>query len=142
MKIPYTFGAMIKYIHGVLDKKANNELRNSDLTFSQITTLVVLAEEKNKQMPIKEIEAAMHITQPTATGIVKRLIQKGLVEIKTDEQDKRLKIVSITKKGESQSQKAFFLMKQAEAWLRSPLTKEEQKTFLTLLKKICDGIKE
>ncbi|MCH3914534.1 MAG: MarR family transcriptional regulator [Acidaminococcaceae bacterium] len=140
MKIPYSCGAMIKYIHTILDKKANNDLRSSDLTFSQITTLVLVAETPGKQLSLKKIQEALHIAQPTVTGIVARLKQKNMIEIKEDKADGRIKLVSITAKGEKQSKLAFASMKRTEAWLRAPLTDEEEKTFLVLLKKVCDGI--
>lgn len=140
MKVPYTCGAMIKYIHSVLDKKANNELRAKGLTFSQITALVLLSLSPQKQLALKDLKRDLHIAQPTATGIVRRLEQKKYVEIRADETDGRIKLIHITKAGERQSQRAHFLMQQAEAWLRSPLTDEEAKTFLVLLKKVCDGV--
>ncbi len=140
MKVPYNCGAMIKYIHSVLDKKANNELRGNGLTFSQITTLVLLSETPGKQLALKDIKEALHIAQPTATGIVSRLKQKACVEVQADKADGRIKLIHITKKGEKQSRIAYSSMIRTEAWLRAPLTKEETKTFLVLLRKVCDGV--
>ena len=142
MKIPYSCGAMIKYIHTILDKKANNDLRPTNLTFSQITTLVLLAETSSKELSLKQIQDALHIAQPTVTGIVSRLKQKNMIDIKEDKADGRVKLVRITAKGEAQSKLAFGSMKRTEAWLKAPLTDDEKKTFLALLKKVCDGISD
>jgi DNA-binding MarR family transcriptional regulator len=142
MKIPYSCGAMIKYIHTLLDKKANNDLRPSNLTFSQIPTLVLLSETPNKELSLKQIQEALHIAQPTVTGIISRLKQKDMIDIKEDKADGRVKLVRITAKGKAQGELAFASMKRTETWLKAPLTDDEEKTFLALLKKVCDGISD
>lgn len=48
-----------------------------------------------------EIQKALHFTQPAITQAVNKLNDKGLIDFKSDNLDKRKKIIVLSKKGES-----------------------------------------
>ena len=48
-------GLLIKHIHDSLEKKANNELRDKDLTLMQVPILIKLKHAVNREMTMKEI---------------------------------------------------------------------------------------
>ena len=66
-------GLLIKHIHDSLEKKANNELRDEDLTLMQVSILIELKHAVNGEMTMKEIEHRFHIAQSTTAGIVSRM---------------------------------------------------------------------
>lgn len=66
-------GLLIKHIHDSLEKKANNELRDKDLTLLQVSILIKLKHAVNREMTMKEIEHRFHIAQSTTAGIVSRM---------------------------------------------------------------------
>lgn len=133
-------GMLIKQLHDCLEKDTNNKLRDQDLTMAQGGALIELHNVEEKQLTLKELERRMHVAQSTAAGIVVRLEQKGLVESFGDPADRRIKMVRMTPKGEACCREADKNMEQTEHRLLQPLTKEEQKTLLDLLGKVCDGM--
>lgn len=134
-------GMMIKQIHDCLEKDTNNTLRAQDLTMAQVGALIELRSAEEKQMPLKELERRLHVAQSTAAGIVVRLEQKGFLESFGSPDDRRIKMVRITAKGEDCCMDSDKGMEQAEQKLLHSLTKEEKTVFLDLLEKVCNGMK-
>ena len=66
-------GLLIKHIHDSLEKKANNELRDKDLTLMQVSILIELKHGVNGEMTMKEIEHRFHVAQSTTAGSVSRM---------------------------------------------------------------------
>ncbi len=132
---------MIKQIHDCLEKDTNNTLRAQDLTMAQVGALIELRSAEEKQMPLKELERRLHVAQSTAAGIVVRLEQKGFLESFGSPDDRRIKMVRITRKGEECCLDSDRGMEQAEQKLLHSLTQEEKTVFLDLLEKVCNGMK-
>ncbi len=133
-------GALIKKIHDELGKKANALLGQQDLTLSQMNVLMELEAVPPHQLTLKELEGLLHVAQSTAAGIVVRLEQKGFVESLTDENDRRVKQVSITQAGLECCRNAASDVKEIEAKLLSGLTESEKLLFLDLLEKVFHAL--
>lgn len=75
-------------------------LQRYDLTGTQTFTLIYLfkANEKGQQIKQKDIEMDMEISNPTVTGILNRLEQKGLIQRVSCKKDARAKNIIVTKK--------------------------------------------
>ena len=71
-------GLLIKQIHDAIGKHVNNELREKELTLSQVRVLMELGDNSGGAMPLKELERRLHVAQPTVVGIVHRLEEKGV----------------------------------------------------------------
>lgn len=132
-------GALLKQINDELEKNANNALRSQDLTLSQIGALLELYYGEGHEMPLKELERKLHVAQSTTAGIVSRLERKGLVESFGDLQDRRVKMVRLTKTGLERVQASASHRLQAEEKLLSGLTETERTIFFALLKKVRDS---
>ena len=91
-------GVLIKQIHDIMEKNANNVLREEKLTVSQSGVLSILDEKEGKTATFKELEKEFGVSQPTMVGILSRLEQKGLVYFFDDSEDKRLRKAHLTKK--------------------------------------------
>lgn len=78
--------------------------------------------------------AAMDIA--TIKGVVDRLRQKGLVETTPSQTDKRLMIVALTKKGHRLITDLTGIATQITKDTLTPLSAQEQDTFLKLLQKL------
>lgn len=131
-----TAGGMIKMINEALERDANNNLRSSGTTMSQITVLLMLNENADGTLTLKEIEHSLHCAQSTAHGLITRLEEKGFVISNGDPDDKRIRVVSITEKGIGCCRDAEEQMMQTEKRILQSLSKEEQKQFLTYLSKV------
>ena len=133
-------GIMIKQINDALSKIANNDLRESDLTITQVGMLSTLYHTENQDMTLKELEKAHHVSQPTVYGIVRRLSEKGLVFTYDDKINQRIKHVKLTKEGIRQAEIGESHMADTEKLLMKNLSEEEQIQLKILLKKILSGL--
>ena len=89
---------------------------------------------------MKELERVFHVSQPTIVGIVSRLEKNKLVESFGLADDKRIKIVRLTRHGKNQIGDIRFSMNSAENKLFLALTNDEKKLFMTLLTKISNSL--
>ena len=140
MDIQDSCGTLLKQIHDALEKQANNSLRADGLTMAQVGVLLMLDRAEHRQMPLKELEKALHVAQSTAAGIVSRLEQKGLVESFGDAEDRRVKVVRLSEAGAGCCRTADARMAEAERQLLSSLTEAERASFILLLRKVRDSL--
>ncbi|MGP1404271.1 MAG: MarR family winged helix-turn-helix transcriptional regulator [Catonella sp.] len=132
----YSCGILIKQIHDIMEKNANNVLREEELTISQFGVIVLLDEREGKTSTFKELEKEFGVSQPTMAGILNRLEQKRLVEILGDSEDKRIRRAHLTPKGEVKCKEGYKHMREAEEYLLQSLTKDEAAEFNKLLQKV------
>ena len=132
----YSCGTLLKQIHDIMEKNANNVLREQELTISQSGVLVLLDEKEGKTASFKELEKDFGVSQPTMVGILNRLVQKDLVEVLTDSEDKRIRKAHLTQKGADKCKEGYKHMNSAEEQLLKSLTDDEKKEFNRLLLKV------
>lgn len=132
--------SLIKQIHDRLEKNANNALRAQGLTMMQVSVLLALHDAEDQRLSMKELERHFGIAQSTVTGIIFRLEQKGLVEALSDEKDKRIKLVHITRQGESYYADATFKMEETENNLLRGFSQDEQILLNRFLIKILSNL--
>ena len=132
----YSCGTLLKQIHDIMEKNANNVLREQDLTISQSGVLVLLDEKEGKTASFKELEKEFGVSQPTMVGILNRLVQKDFVEVLTDSEDKRIRKAHLTQKGADKCKEGYKHMNSAEEQLLKSLTNNEKKEFNRLLLKV------
>ncbi|GHV98226.1 hypothetical protein lacNasYZ03_02280 [Lactobacillus nasalidis] len=92
-------GLKVKKINDLTAKRGNRELKQLGLTFSQFHALVYLEHCQDGQAPLKQLEIHFQVAQATMAGIVGRLECKGYVKSRLAENDKRVKIVTLTQEG-------------------------------------------
>lgn len=132
----YSCGTLLKQIHDIMEKNANNVLREQDLTISQSGVLVLLDEKEGKMASFKDLEKDFGVSQPTMVGILNRLVQKDLVEVLTDSVDKRIRKAHLTPKGVAKCKEGYKHMNSAEEQLLKSLTDDEKAEFHKLLLKV------
>ena len=132
----YSCGTLLKQIHDIMEKNANNVLREQYLTISQSGVLVLLDEKEGKTASFKELEKDYGVSQPTMVGILNRLVQKDFVEVLTDSEDKRIRKAHLTQKGADKCKEGYKHMNSAEEQLLKSLTDDEKIEFNRLLLKV------
>lgn len=132
---------LIRQINNALEKRVNHQLKEKELTISQMSALIEILNTPTKKLTFKELEKRMSLAQSTTAGLISRLEQKNLVFVSGDQNDKRIKYVEITSPGEKFCSEARQEMEDTEAELLENLTAREKKTLLTLLEKINLKIK-
>lgn len=141
MRIGYDFGFLIKQIHDCIEKYANNDLRDSNLTMAQNRVIVSLHMSPDDTKSLKELEKEFNVSQPTMAGIIRRLCEKGYVATFGDASDKRIKNVRLTDIGIECGNEARTHIEKMEKTLISHLSEEEQMQLRQLLLKVLDSIK-
>lgn len=135
-------GALIKHIHCAMQKNANNELRDADLTFAQVHLLFTLRDQPKGCCSLKELERKIKVAQSTTAGLVKRSGEKGFVECFDDAEDRRAKYVCITEKGRQVCRDTEENIRRSEERLVKNLTDAEKDTLVCLLQKVYTAVSQ
>ena len=124
-----------------LGRKANNTLMCNDVTLSQIKVLATISEAADETITLKELEKHFEVKQATMAGIAARLEKNGMIEGFYDSNDKRIKHVKLTAKGEEICKTARASMDENERELLKALNDDEKGQLRNLLQKVYDSIK-
>ncbi len=89
---------LFKQIQICFGKNCQSIFSGLDLTHSQAHVLMHIICSKDKDVTQRDIEKKFGLSNPTVTGILKRLEAKGFVTRRVSENDNRYKIISITDK--------------------------------------------
>lgn len=94
------FLRLCKALHRTLQDGIDRSLRQMgvDLTTSQLDVLICIAQGCGRPVNQRDIEEELRLTNPTVTGILKRLERKGFVTRTVGSQDRRCKEVRLTEK--------------------------------------------
>ena len=127
---------LIRRIHCTMQKNANNELREEDLTFAQMHLLFTLQRQPDGICPLKTLEKKMGIAQSTTAGLVRRSAEKGFVELMDDPSDRRVKLARITPKGLQICDDTVEKIRRSDERMVRLLTPQEADTLVELLQKV------
>ncbi|MGL5351114.1 MAG: MarR family winged helix-turn-helix transcriptional regulator [Cetobacterium sp.] len=86
-----------------------------------------------------ELANTLYIDKGTTARSLKTLEEAGFIKREVSDSDKRVNIVRLTEKGLKLEPEITAVLKEWDRILAHSLSKEEQKTLLTLLKKISDS---
>lgn len=131
----------MKQIHDAIERRANNFLRQDDLTLTQVWVLLSLNYMENKTCCLKDMEKILNVAQSTCVGIINRLVQKGLIDCFTSANDKRIKIIRLTETGEKRCSAAEKSRTEIDNLLFRGLSEKEAEAFIKTLRKIYDNVK-
>ena len=136
MNIPDNkLGFLIKMIHVSFETKINMVLSKYDLTRSQCDIIIYLIRSEGL-VTQRMIEKALHVSNPTVTGLLNRLEAKGFLERKVSEKDARFKYIVLTEKARKVDKEILSKLEENERELFSFLTDEECEELRILLRKI------
>ncbi|WP_026490525.1 MarR family winged helix-turn-helix transcriptional regulator [Butyrivibrio sp. XBB1001] len=93
-------GFKFRLIHEGFANMLNKQLRDEDMTFSQMILVSYLWENKDKKVTQKDISQALQIKHPTTIGLLKRLEDKEMVKVVVDPDNRKYRNIAITSKGE------------------------------------------
>ena len=91
-------GFLFKQINTVYEKDINNQLKGIGITSSQCEVLDYLFHCDKEEVNQRDIEKALNLKNPTVTGLLQRLDEKGYVLIVPNAKDMRKKNVYLTEK--------------------------------------------
>ena len=135
------YGHLVRILHWCCDQTMTEALNQVDLTASQGRLMAFVAHRGQQPTYARDVEAELHLTHPTVSGLLARLEQKGFVEGFGSASDRRVKLVRITASGAACCGLAEQNMALAEEELLSGLTETERDIFNSLLRKVRDSLR-
>lgn len=140
MNVPTT--RLIKMIGNLYQVEVNKNLKDRRITQSQAEVLIYIQikNEQGKEVHQVDLEQALHLSNPTVTGILNRLEEKGFVRRVPSSENSKFKSVIITEDGKEELNKGKKVIHRLEKETLSCLEDEEQKEINRLLKKIWNHI--
>ena len=127
-----SIGGMIKYISDKVRQKADNNLKDHNVTLSQVRVLNFLWRE-NGSCSQKQIENFLQVSPPTVVGLVSRMEQSGYIQTSVSPDDKRNKIVTVTDSGMSLACELCRYMEDIDKRMLVGLTDEQQAQLADML---------
>ena len=109
-------------------------LAKSNISTAQMIMLVSIHD--HGQCKLKTLAKERGISPPTATGLIDRLLVAGYVKRGSDPEDRRVVMVSLTKKGENAVQDFLSTVRKRWKNILIHLTSKEQHQYLNIVKKI------
>jgi DNA-binding MarR family transcriptional regulator len=89
----------VRYAWSGSDPEFTRAVAEQDLSFSQLKTLLLLAEHA-ETLSVKDVAERLGISLPAASRAVDSLVRRGLAERAENPVDRRMKRVRLTRKGE------------------------------------------
>ncbi len=86
-----SIGLIVKQINNIYEKDFNNRLRRLGITASQYAVLNYLFHSQKEEVTQRDIEKNMSLRNPTVTGLLKRLDEKGFIFSVPSTRDRRCK---------------------------------------------------
>jgi len=114
-------------------------LSQGDISLPQMVMLDILRDNGTSRM--KELAAALNCSMSGVTALADKLISIGFIKREHSTLDRRVVNVTITAKGRTAIDRIDKQRVALTSRLFAPLSAEEQKTYLSILRKIMNGLK-
>ena len=133
-------GFKIKQIHNVFEKDFNHMLKSIGITSSQCAVLDFLFTSSIEEISQRDVEKHLSLKNPTVTGIMQRLDEKGFIFCVQSKTDKRKKVIFLTEKAYDIQRKMNTHRKKMDAILTRGMTAKEVQSFRKQLDKVMKNI--
>ena len=135
-------GFMVKQINNVFEKDLNERLRTIGITSSQCAVLDYLFHTSKVEVNQRDVERHLSLKNPTVTGILKRLDEKGFILCVPNTADKRKKNIYLTEKAYDIQRRMEADRKKMDKNLTRGMTKKEIAALTRGLEKMLYNIAE
>ena len=134
-------GVLMGYCDHQMHRLMTKKLRQYDVSPMQCRTLTYLQEAEG-QVNQRMLEQHLMVKPSTASGIVGRLEEKGLVRRQTSESDGRCRILALTDSGWQFYAQFCSIADQVNTQAGQGLSEEEKDTLRRLLLRVADNLSE
>lgn len=132
LNLAYAYDLIATYIARILNR--------CHLSLSAFNLLMVLVRSEGKGLPLHEIGEALLVSRANVTGLVDCLERRGLVERTAHPEDRRVRIVRITRSGEELLESLLPDYHREIRELVTELSDEEKARLNQLLVKLQDSV--
>lgn len=133
-------GFMIKQINNVYEKDLNERLKKIGITSSQCAVLDYLFHTGKDEISQRDVEKNLNLRNPTVTGILKRLDEKGYVLCVPNAADRRKKNIYLTEKAYDIQKRMEQDRRKLDRELTRGMTKRETAALTRNLEKLLNNI--
>lgn len=126
------YGRYLRILHSSTAQSVTAALASMDLTASQGHIMAFITHRQDPPCP-RDIEEAFQLSHPTVSGLLSRLEQKGFIEFRPDENDRRSKRIYVLPKGMELDETMHRTILATEEQLVKDFTPEEKAQFAELL---------
>ncbi len=109
-----------------------------DLNFSKVELLTLLLVDRRGEISMSRICEEINMPMSTATGIVDRMVKKELLQRERSESDRRLVLISLSKKGKEVINHWKEVISDYIRLVEGTLTDEEQQLLYKIFLKIIE----
>jgi DNA-binding MarR family transcriptional regulator len=96
-----------------------------DLTMPQLKTLILVYGSETRSLRMGQLASALGVALSTATGIVDRMVEQGLLVRQEDPVDRRLVVVRLTEQGHQTVERPYLVSRQRLSAMLSRLSVDE-----------------
>lgn len=111
----------------------------SEMTISQVRALSIFVQEK-EPMKMSDASKRLNVCMPTATQVIDKLVNIGLIERIKNEDDRRLVLISINDKGKRIFGKTLNRRKESFKWWLEKIDVIEQERLLDTIENLIEII--
>lgn len=131
-------GRLVKDADLAISREVNARMRETGVTSSQGWLLAALYFASDGTLSLKEIEALARTSQPSVWGVVSRMEKAGLVEVFSNPDDARARLVRITEEGRARSERCQEILNGVEGAIRESMAPEEHEQLVRLLQRLAE----
>lgn len=135
-------GFIVKQINNIYEKELNERLKKLGITSSQCAVLDYLFHTNKEEVNQRDVEKNLSLKNPTVTGILKRMEEKGFILSVPNASDKRKKNIYLTEKAYDIQRKMDADRRKLDKRLMIGLTKKEVEALSRGLEKVLYNISE
>ena len=133
-------GFIVKQINNVYEKELNERLRKIGITSSQCAVLDYLFRTSKEEVSQRDVEKNLSLRNPTVTGILKRLDEKGYILCVPNANDRRKKNIYLTEKAYDIQRRMDADRRKLDRELTRGMTKREENALRRNLEKLLYNI--
>ena len=142
MNSDFKFSILFAAIRNAFKKIGDNNLKEMNLTSSQMNVLIYIFYNINSEINQKDIEKNLYLKNSTVTNILNRLEHNGFLYRTASEKDKRYKKIILTDKGLNIRDTIVKRALMFETYFTKGMSKGESEILFELLEKVLKNISE
>lgn len=125
---------------GAMVRRERNAISQGIITLPQFLGLGFLREHPGS--PVHAFAETLGVQLSSASGLIDRMVHKGLIKRTRSKEDRRVVLLTLTTKGEKMVDEIAVQKRQSLAGIFVPLTPEERTVYLGLMQKVVEQIDE
>lgn len=127
---------LMRLLQNTMTYNMDRQLKDLDLTSSQLEVILFLISQDDKEVNQKDIEHRFNLKNPTVTGLLKRLEMKGFIKRYASEHDGRYKRIELTEKTQLLKENMYNSIVKYSKEFFEGITEDEKETLVNILIKL------